>query len=168
MTVRGKRFTDETQAGYAIMEYIKNAASPRPELIGEYRGMKLEVGRSEGGKLWVMTLIGKARYAAELGDSAKGNITRLDNLIERMPKQADAQRSKALDAERQLENAKAELLKPFAYADELAEKRARLLELEVELKLHERVSEDVAAAEPEEYDAQESPTKAMVHDDVCL
>jgi hypothetical protein len=168
MMVQGKHYTDENQAGFAILEHIKNAASPRPEIIGEYRGMKLEIGRDDGGKLWVMTLIGKARYSTELGDSARGNIMRLDNLIERMPKQAEAQRSKALSAERQLENVKAELEKPFAYADELTEKRTRLRELETELQLRENVSEDGVAAEPEEYDTPEPDGKMPERsDELC-
>lgn len=69
------------------------------------------------------------KHYGELGDSAEGNITRLDNAIERMSDKLDKLEQKFVDTKEQFENAKEELKKPFEKTDELKSKVLRLAEL---------------------------------------
>lgn len=75
------------------------------------------------------SLNGAAKYSGELGTSADGNITRLDNAFKKMPEKLKRIEEKLISTKEQFENAKEELKKPFEKAEELKSKILRLAEL---------------------------------------
>ena len=77
-------------------------------------------------------------HTISLGADIFGNITRMDNLVDGLAKDLERYRAALQDTRTQLENAKAEMETPFAKEAELAEKSARLKELNILLNIDEK------------------------------
>jgi len=77
-------------------------------------------------------------YNIELGTSELGNLTRIENAINEIPKKLEEVKSQLESYRNQIKVTEEELSKPFPYADELKEKSARLAKLNVELTISER------------------------------
>lgn len=71
----------------------------------------------------------------ELGTDARGNITRIDNSLDRLPENLENWQTKLANLLQQQEAAKAEVGKPFPQEEELRLKSARLAELDAELNI---------------------------------
>ena len=94
-------------------------------------------------------------YPVSLGDDARGNITRLDNAIDNFADRiADAENA-LQNLEQQKQAAEVEVAKPFAQEEELAEKSARLAELNALLNIDRDRSSSQDA--PEETEETETP-----------
>ena len=102
-----------------------------------------------------MTMKGTLSHTAVLGADVFGNLTRMDNVVDSLSGKLDGVRSELADTQVQLENARNELAAPFAREAELAEKTARLKELNILLNMDEKDKSLIDAA-PEE-DAPEKP-----------
>ena len=87
----------------------------------------------------------------ELGTDALGNLTRIENELSKLPAKLDAAKTRKEETVAQLENAKVEVEKPFAYEDELKEKTDRLNALNIELNLDEK-DPSAIDTEPEQSD----------------
>lgn len=88
---------------------------------------------------------------AVLGADAGGNVTRIDNALEKITEHLANARSQLAHTTEQLENARTEMTAPFPKEAELAEKTRRLNELNVLLNLNEQ-DRPVMADEPDEGD----------------
>ena len=106
----------------------------KPVHIGFFRGFDVEVSLEAFGK-HVLTLKGTLEHHVELGEDARGNVTRIENAMTALDKKLGAFHAHLSDLERQVENAREELGKPFPQEDELREKSARLVELNAELDM---------------------------------
>ena len=129
ITVLGEKITDKKLAGEKLLEAIKTIKINESKMIGKYRNMDLEVSYNFFTNEHNFSLNGAAKHSGELGTSADGNITRLDNALEKMPEKLKRLDEKLFSTKEQLENAKEELQKPFEKADELKNKVLRLAEL---------------------------------------
>ena len=78
-----------------------------------------------------------------------GNLTRIENELAKLPARLEATKTKKIETEEQLSNAKSEVQKPFAYEDELKEKTERLNALNIELNLDEKDT-SILDTEPEQ------------------
>lgn len=106
--------------------------------VGEYRGFKMSVYMDQSfGKVF-LNLQGATTYNIELGTSELGNLTRIENAINEIPKKLEEVKSQLESYHNQIKVTEEELSKPFPYADELKEKSARLAKLNVELTISER------------------------------
>ena len=85
-----------------------------------------------------INLQGATTYNIELGTSELGNLTRIENAINEIPKKLEDVKSQLESYRNQIKVTEEELSKPFPYADELKEKSARLAQLNVELTISER------------------------------
>ena len=138
MEVKGDLLTDKDNAGAAILEAFKDAKGMEPVPIGSYRGFAMSLTVEDFGRDFVLTLKGKMNHRVTLGKDARGNLTRIDNVLSAMPDRLQNVRN-TLDAlTAQMETAKAELGKPFPQEDELRTKSARLAELNAELNIDDR------------------------------
>ena len=138
MEVKGDLLTDKDNAGAAILEAFKDAKGMEPVPIGSYRGFSMSLTVEDFGRDFVLTLKGKMNHRVTLGKDARGNLTRIDNVLSAMPDRLKNVRN-TLDAlTAQMETAKAELGKPFPQEDELRTKSARLAELNAELNIDDR------------------------------
>ena len=138
MEVKGDLLTDKDNAGAAILEAFKDAKGMEPVPIGSYRGFAMSLTVEDFGRDFILTLKGRMNHRVTLGKDARGNLTRIDNVLSAMPDRLQNVRN-TLDAlTAQMETAKAELGKPFPQEDELRTKSARLAELNAELNIDER------------------------------
>ncbi|HEN0280708.1 TPA: DEAD/DEAH box helicase family protein [Streptococcus agalactiae] len=129
ITIAGEKITDKKLAGEKLLEAISKVKINESKVIGKYRNMDLEVSYNFFTNEHIFSLNGAAKHSGELGTSADGNITRLDNALEKMPEKLKRLEEKLISTKEQLENAKEELKKPFEKADELKSKVLRLAEL---------------------------------------
>lgn len=129
ITINGEIIRDKKIAGEKLLEAIKGVKINESKVIGQYRNMDLEVSYNFFTNEHNFTLRGATNHSGELGRSADGNITRLDNAIDKMPERLNRLEEKLISTKEQLENAKEELTKPFEKADELKTKVLRLAEL---------------------------------------
>ncbi|HFH8271356.1 TPA: helicase-related protein [Streptococcus agalactiae] len=129
ITIAGEKITDKKLAGERLLEAISKVKINESKVIGKYRNMDLEVSYNFFTNEHNFSLNGAAKHSGELGTSADGNITRLDNALEKMPEKLNRLEEKLISTKEQLENAKEELKKPFEKADELKSKVLRLAEL---------------------------------------
>lgn len=127
MTVGDRFYREKEIAGSRILETAKNIKSSEKLHIGKYRGFEMFLF-PDGFELKIL-LAGKATYSVFLGESNIGNITRIDNLIDDIPKRLSDAEHELTRVKEQLETAKEELKKPFDKEDELKEKSTRLNEL---------------------------------------
>ena len=138
MTVKNDNLTDKDNAGAALLEAFKDVRGMEPVPIGTYRGFQMSLTLEDFGKDYVLTLKGQMTHRVTLGKDARGNLTRIDNVLNAMPDRLQNVRN-TLDAmTAQMEAAKAELGKPFPQEEELRVKSARLAELNAELNIDER------------------------------
>lgn len=152
-------YTEKKEAGQAIIEACKAMKSPEPVPLGTYRGLSMELSYSSVGQEFVIALHGKGTYKVPLGTDIYGNITRLDNKMNELPDNLSRCREQLETAKSQLETAKAEEQKEFPQEKELAEKVARLGELNVLLDMDKK-DRVVMEEEPETEEIEPEREKA--------
>lgn len=154
MEVQGISYSEKADAGKAIIEACKQMESPDPVPLGSYRGFHLELSFDTVERIYMVKIQGETSRKIALGDDVFGNISRIDNAIERIPDDLEDKRIALENAEKQLENAKAEVEKPFSKEEELNQMTARLKELDILLNLDKRENE-MADDVPDEGDGLE-------------
>lgn len=136
MTVLGVPYFEKSKAGLAIINACKTINSSADTInLGEYRGFKTEICFDSFSRIYRFILKGEISHSVDLGTDANGNIVRIDNAIKYMPSRLAVCKTELENAMLQLENAKAEVEKPFAFEDELKQKSTRLDELNTQLNL---------------------------------
>lgn len=151
MTINGIECADKAEAGKAIIEFCKAKMSADDELMGCYRGFKMDVCFDSFERAYVVTLKGAASHHVSLGIDNIGNITRLDNAIDGIEKRLVKAEEQLENLKTQLETAKTEVEKPFTQEDELRQKMARLTELNALLDMN-KGDVPVVGGEPDEGD----------------
>jgi len=129
MEVKGDHLTDKDNAGAALLEALKDVKGLEPVPIGSYRGFQMSLTLEDFSREYVLTLKGQMSHRVSLGKDARGNLTRIDNVLAAMPERLQSVRNKLDNLYAQVEAAKAELGKPFPQEAELRQKSERLAEL---------------------------------------
>ena len=142
MEVNGTRFTEKAEAGEAILAACKANQSLEPVPLGSYRGFKMELAFDSFQKEYQVLLKGEMTHRVPIGTSAAGNIQRLDNALAGIPARLEKAEQQLDNLSSQQEAAQAELGKPFPQEAELAEKSARLAELDALLNMDDRGNDD--------------------------
>ena len=132
--LQGLHYDERVAAGEALLNILPMVQDTQPIHIGSFRGFDVEVSLEQFGK-HVLTLKGTLEHHVELGADARGNISRIENALTALDKKLGALNTRLADLQRQVENAREELEKPFPQEDELREKSARLVELNAELDM---------------------------------
>ena len=156
MTLKGVTYTEKADAGEMLLAVCKENPLSNPVEIGSYRGFKMEVYYDSFNTHYCLNLCGKAKHKVDLGSDALGNLTRIENEIGKIPARLEAAKTRKAETLEQLANAKSEVLKPFAFENELKEKTDRLNALNIELNLDEKDT-PVMDTEPEQ--TEEQPEK---------
>lgn len=151
MTLQGVTYAEKADAGQMLLAICKEHPLSQPAEIGSYRGFKLEVYYDTMNAHYCLNLCGKCRHKVDLGSDALGNLTRIENELSRLPAKLTAAKTRKEETISQLENAKVEVEKPFAFEEELKEKADRLNTLNIELNLNEKDT-SVIDTEPEQDD----------------
>ena len=153
MTIKGVTFTEKAVAGEMLLAVCKENILANPVEIGSYRGFRMEVYYDTLNTHYCLNLCGKAKHKVDLGADALGNLTRIENELSKLPARLEAAKTKKAETIAQLETAKEEIKKPFAFEDELKEKTERLNALNIELNLNEKDT-SVMDTEPEQTEEQ--------------
>ncbi len=125
LTVRGSFIEDKEAAGKAILAACKEAAQGNPVEFGAYRGLTMSIQFDSFANKFRLTLRGAVSHIMEVGSDARGNITRLMNLIQTLPDRMAKVQARLDATKQQMAAAKAELGKPFPQEEELKTKSAR-------------------------------------------
>ena len=153
MTIKGATFTEKAAAGEMLLAVCKENTLANPVEIGSYRGFRMEVYYDTLNTHYCLNLCGKAKHKVELGSDALGNLTRIENELAKIPVKLEVAKTKRTETIKQLQTAKAEVEKPFAFEDELREKTGRLNALNIELNLNEK-DRFVMDTEPDQSEEQ--------------
>ena len=153
MTLKGVTYTEKADAGEMLLAICKDYPMSAPTEIGSYRGFRMEIYYDTVNAHYCMNLCGKAKHKVDLGADALGNLTRIENELSKLPARLEAAKTKKAETIAQLEIAKEEIKKPFAFEDELKEKTERLNALNIELNLNEKDT-SVMDTEPEQTEEQ--------------
>ena len=155
MTIKGMVYDDKKAAGERLLLARQEMPNADMMLLGTYRGFELNIRFDSFKNEHQAVLRAELSYPVSLGDDARGNITRLDNAIDNFADRiADAENA-LQNLEQQKQAAEVEVAKPFAQEEELAEKSARLAELNALLNIDRDRSSSQDA--PEETEKTESP-----------
>ena len=165
MAIKGKRIADKEAAGKMLLEACR--LSPHDMELDEYRGMKMTVDYDSYRQEVKLVLRGEMSHTVIMGTDVYGNLTRIENALANMPQKLEKAEERIAELERQTEQARAELGKPFAQEKELEAKAARLAELNAALNIDEKRKEpmekrpmkDVLKAYQERADAQSQGEK---------
>ena len=154
MTIKGMVYDDKKAAGERLLLARQEMPNADMMLLGTYRGFELNIRFDSFRNEHQAVLRAELSYPVSLGDDARGNITRLDNAIDNFADRiADAENA-LQNLEQQKQAAEVEVAKPFAQEEELAEKSARLAELNALLNIdRDRSSSQDAPEETEETEA---------------
>ncbi|WP_231305474.1 LPD25 domain-containing protein [Clostridioides difficile] len=153
MTLKGVTYTEKADAGEMLLAICKDYPMSAATEIGSYRGFRIEIYYDTVNAHYCMNLCGKAKHKVDLGSDALGNLTRIENELSKLPARLEAAKTKKAETIAQLETAKEEIKKPFAFEDELKEKTERLNALNIELNLNEKDT-SVMDTEPEQTEEQ--------------
>ena len=155
MTIKGMVYDDKKAAGERLLLARQEMPNADMMLLGTYRGFELNIRFDSFKNEHQAVLRAELSYPVSLGDDARGNITRLDNAIDNFADRiADAENA-LQNLEQQKQAAEVEVAKPFAQEEELAEKSARLAELNALLNIDRDRSSSQDA--PEETEETETP-----------
>ena len=138
MEVDGKHYAEKEDAGKAIIDVCTRMTGSDAVLLGHYRGFSMVLAYDGRSNEYRITLKGTLSHTVTLGADVFGNITRLDNALENLAGSLQAEQNSLEETKTQLENARTELATPFAREEELAEKTARLKELNILLNMDEK------------------------------
>ena len=156
MEVKGVFYSEKAEAGKSIIEACKQMNSPEPIPLGKYRGFDTELLFNSTERTYEVKLKGATSRNVTLGDDAYGNITRLDNGIEKFAESLTFAKNELENTQNQFEIAKNEVQKPFAQEEELKAKLSRLDELNILLNM-DKTENEIVGGEPDE---SEKPQKS--------
>ena len=137
MTVMGTVYTERKEAGKAIVAACRLMDNSDKEIeLGEYRGFPMKLGFANA--KFKVTMKQHLTHTADLSDDVVGNITRINNALDKIPQSLGDHKANLERLQKELESAKEEAERPFPQEAELAEKSARLAELNAMLDNEEK------------------------------
>lgn len=136
--IKDMLIVDKKQAGNAILLACKGYDGQDKKYIGEYRGFDLYIQFNSLSQYYIMSLKKELYYPVELGNDVYGNLTRIDNAIENIPKSLKVEKELLQNTLQQLHNAELEVEKPFEKEDELNDALKKLSKINKELDLDKK------------------------------
>ena len=157
MTIKGVTYDEKKTAGERLVLACSELPNAEEKVIGSYRGFELSLRFDTFRSEYQAILKGERRYPVALGTDPLGNIIRLDNSLNNFPERITAAENELDTLHQQQAAAQIEVEKPFPQEEELAEKSARLAELNAQLDVDEK-SHDPEQDEEEQEDAPRRPS----------
>ena len=158
ITILDQTYAGKEAAGKAILDVCSKMTGDHAVFLGQYRGFSITLSYDGTSNEYRMTMKGTLSHTTPLGADVFGNLTRMDNVIDGLAGNLETVRAELADTRKQLENARNELAAPFAREAELAEKTARLKELNILLNMDEKDKSLIDAA-PEEDAPEPQPDR---------
>ena len=158
MTIRGVTYDEKKTAGERLVLACSELPNAEEKVIGSYRGFELSLRFDTFRSEYQAILKGQRRYPVPLGTDPLGNIIRLDNSLNNFPERITAAENELDTLHQQQAAAQIEAEKPFPQEEELAEKSARLAELNAQLDVDEKSHEP----EQDEEEQEDEPRRPSV------
>ena len=160
MTIDGRLHDERTKAAEHFMVRSRKLGRNTGDTldVGSYAGFPIRLIRRMGDGVEIQ-LCGKCTYTTDLGESELGNITRIENLAERITSELEVAKNELADLNRQLEAARLESEKPFTGEEKLVQLQRKKVELDLALEFKDTPdpvlepdedNEDVMNYEPDE------------------
>lgn len=169
ISVNGKVYTDRKEGGKALTDALY--ASKPETVVAEYCGFKISMN-----PITMLTcerditLTANGQYVINIGESASGNLTRLDNFLEDFPKRKERLENKLKQLKDDLAIAEEQLQKPFehkAYLSELLSEQAELnAELNLDKKEESVIIDDGSDSDDDNY--RMIPTQRNIREDIII
>ena len=148
MLVSGQLYTERKAAGEAIIAACKTMTDPNQKIdLGEYRGFPMTLFLNT--QTFQVSMKQNLSYTAEIANDPSGNITRINHVLEKIPDHLETQQERLLVLQSELEQAKEEVKRPFPKEEELMQKSERLIQLNKELDLDEKQTDQAPQEEKE-------------------
>lgn len=157
MTIKGVTYDEKKTAGERLVLACSELPNAEEKVIGSYRGFELSLRFDTFRSEYQALLKGQRKYTVPLGTDPLGNIIRLDNSLNNFPERITAAENELDTLHQQQAAAQIEVEKPFPQEEELAEKSARLAELNAQLDVDEK-SHEPEQDEEEQEDAPRRPS----------
>ena len=157
MVIKGVAYDEKKTAGERLVLACSELPNAEEKVIGSYRGFELSLRFDTFRSEYQAILKGQRRYPVALGTDPLGNIIRLDNSLNNFPERINSAENELATLHQQQAAAQIEVEKPFPQEEELAEKSARLAELNAQLDVDEKNHEPEQEEEPDE-DAPRRPS----------
>ena len=157
MTIKGVTYDEKKTAGERLVLACSELPNAEEKVIGSYRGFELSLRFDTFRSEYQALLKGQRKYTVPLGTDPLGNIIRLDNSLNSFPERITAAENELATLHQQQAAAQIEVEKPFPQEEELAEKSARLAELNAQLDVDEK-SHEPEQDEEEQEDAPRRPS----------
>ena len=150
MTIKGVTYDEKKTAGERLVLACSELPNAEEKVIGSYRGFELSLRFDTFRTEYQALLKGQRKYTVPLGTDPLGNIIRLDNSLNNFPERINAAENELDTLHQQQAAAQIEVEKPFPQEEELAEKSARLAELNAQLDVDEKSHEPEQDEEEQE------------------
>ena len=157
MTIKGVAYDEKKTAGERLVLACSELPNAEEKVIGSYRGFELSLRFDAFRTEYQALLKGQQKYTVPLGNDPLGNIIRLDNSLNSFPERITSAENELTTLHQQQAAAQIEVEKPFPQEEELAEKSARLAELNAQLDVDEK-SHEPEQDEEEQEDAPRRPS----------
>ena len=157
MVIKGVTYDEKKTAGERLVLACSELPNAEEKVIGSYRGFELSLRFDAFRTEYQALLKGQRKYTVPLGTDPLGNIIRLDNSLNNFPERITAAENELATLHQQQAAAQIEVEKPFPQEEELAEKSARLAELNAQLDVDEK-SHEPEQDEEEQEDAPRRPS----------
>ena len=157
MTIKGVTYDEKKTAGERLVLACSELPNAEEKVIGSYRGFELSLRFDAFRTEYQALLKGQRKYTVPLGTDPLGNIIRLDNSLNNFPERINSAENELATLHQQQAAAQIEVEKPFPQEEELAEKSARLAELNAQLDVDEK-SHEPEQDEEEQEDAPRRPS----------
>ena len=148
MVIKGVTYDEKKTAGERLVLACSELPNAEEKVIGSYRGFELSLRFDAFRTEYQALLKGQRKYTVPLGTDPLGNIIRLDNSLNNFPERITAAENELATLHQQQAAAQIEVEKPFPQEEELAEKSARLAELNAQLDVDEKSHEPEQDEEP--------------------
>ena len=158
MTIKGVTYDEKKTAGERLVLACSELPNAEEKVIGSYRGFELSLRFDTFRSEYQAILKGQRRYPVALGTDPLGNIIRLDNSLNNFPERINSAENELATLHQQQAAAQIEVEKPFPQEEELAEKSARLAELNAQLDVDEKHHEP----EQDEEEQEDAPRRPSV------
>ena len=158
MTIKGVAYDEKKTAGERLVLACSELPNAEEKVIGSYRGFELSLRFDAFRTEYQALLKGQRKYTVPLGNDPLGNIIRLDNSLNSFPERITAAENELDTLHQQQSAAQIEVEKPFPQEEELAEKSARLAELNAQLDVDEKKHEP----EQDEEEQEDAPRRPSV------
>ena len=158
MTIKGVTYDEKKTAGERLVLACSELPNAEEKVIGSYRGFELSLRFDTFRSEYQAILKGQRKYTVPLGTDPLGNIIRLDNSLNSFPERITAAENELDTLHQQQAAAQIEVEKPFPQEEELAEKSARLAELNAQLDVDEKSHEP----EQDEEEQEDTPRRPSV------